>query len=120
MPDSGTKDRPDTEPSIARHNSFTTWSIVAMLSAFLVAAAVIGYLGWTSVETSVPTSGYVAMALGVIFSLVVGVGLMTLVFYSSRKGYDEPAVLIHDPAVHRDEVQTSSQENATSRPVETR
>jgi hypothetical protein len=32
--------------------------------------------------------------LGVIFSLAVGVGLMVLIFYSSRMGYDEPAVLI--------------------------
>jgi hypothetical protein len=61
----------------------------------------------------VPTSGYVAMALGVIFSMVVGVGLMALIFYSSRKGYDEPAVLIQEPALHRDEVQTTSQENGT-------
>ena len=30
-------------------------------------------------------------------SLVVGVGLMALVFYSSRKGYDEPVVLIQEP-----------------------
>jgi hypothetical protein len=32
-----------------------------------------------------------------VFSLVVGIGLMALVFYSSRKGYDEPAVLIREP-----------------------
>ena len=49
------------------------------------------------------------MALGVIFSLVVGVGLMTLIFYSSRKGYDEPVLFIHEPPV--DEVQTMSQDN---------
>ena len=41
-----------------------------------------------------PSIGYVAMAAGVLFSFVVGVGLMTLVFYSSRAGYDEPAKLI--------------------------
>jgi hypothetical protein len=34
------------------------------------------------------------MALGVIFSLAVGFGLMALLFYSSRRGYDEPPVLI--------------------------
>jgi hypothetical protein len=39
----------------------------------------------------IPTSGTVAMWLGIGFSLVVGIGLMGLVFYSSRKGYDEPA-----------------------------
>lgn len=45
----------------------------------------------------VPAAGYVALVLGVVFSLVVAVGLMALVFYSSRKGYDEPAVLIPRP-----------------------
>jgi hypothetical protein len=34
------------------------------------------------------------MALGVILSLVVGFGLMALLFYSSRKGYDESPVII--------------------------
>jgi hypothetical protein len=43
-----------------------------------MAASIIGYLGWTSTDTDVPASGYIAMALGVIFSLAVGVGLMVL------------------------------------------
>ena len=34
------------------------------------------------------------MAPGVIVSLAVGFGLMALIFYNSRKGYDEPPVLI--------------------------
>ncbi len=34
------------------------------------------------------------MALGVVLSLAVGFGLMGLVFYSSRSGYDEPPVFI--------------------------
>jgi hypothetical protein len=36
-----------------------------------------------------PMHGYIAMTLGVGLSLVVGCGLMTLLFYSSRHGYDE-------------------------------
>lgn len=113
MKDSSTRNLSDAEPSNPPHNMLGTWAVVAVLSAFLVAAGIIGYLGWTSTDTDVPTSGYVAMALGVIFSLVVGVGLMALIFYSSRKGYDEPPVLIQEPALHRDEVQTTSQENGT-------
>jgi hypothetical protein len=34
-----------------------------------------------------PAAGYVAMWLGIVFSLVVGCGLMMLVFYSSRHGH---------------------------------
>jgi hypothetical protein len=46
-----------------------------------------------------PTTGYVAMTLGVLFSLIVGCGLMALLFYSSRHGYDEP----HYEQPHHDE-----------------
>ena len=39
----------------------------------------------------IPLYGYVAIAGGVLFSLAVGGGLMALVFYSSRHGYDDEA-----------------------------
>jgi hypothetical protein len=42
-----------------------------------------------SAEMSV--HGYTAMTLGIVFSVVVGCGLMALVFFSARKGYDRPA-----------------------------
>jgi hypothetical protein len=69
--------------------------ILLVLLSLLAATAATIYFGWTQGNgTAVPASGYVAMALGVIFSLAVGFGLMTLIFYSSRKGYDEPPVVI--------------------------
>src|SRR5258707_9443437 len=72
-----------------------SWIILIVLLSLLVIAGVIVYLGWTLGNgTDVPTSGYAAMAFGVIISLAVGFGLMALLFYSSRKGYDEPPVLI--------------------------
>ncbi len=37
----------------------------------------------------IPFYGYVAIAGGVLFSLLVGGGLMALVFYSNRHGYDD-------------------------------
>lgn len=80
-------------------NSIGWWAVVTVLPSLLVAAGVIGYLGWTISDADVPVSGYVAMALGVIFSLVVGIGLMALVFYSNRAGYDKPAELIQDSGV---------------------
>lgn len=47
---------------------------------------------WMSVEgPPMPLSGYIAMWLGIAFSLVIGCGLMMLMFYSSRRGYDERA-----------------------------
>ena len=37
----------------------------------------------------IPAYGYVAIVGGVFVSLLVGGGLMALVFYSSRHGYDD-------------------------------
>jgi flagellar basal body-associated protein FliL len=72
-----------------------SWIVLIVLLLLLVATGVVVYLGWTLGNgTDVPTSGYAAMAFGVIISLAVGFGLMALLFYSSRKGYDEPPVLI--------------------------
>ena len=65
-------------------------AIIVPLLAFLVGSVwFVFYVFETDVGPPLPTSGYVAMALGVVFSLVVGIGLMALVFYSSRHGYDE-------------------------------
>jgi asparagine N-glycosylation enzyme membrane subunit Stt3 len=108
MEDSGTKDRSDIEPPNPHQNGLGIWTVIVVLSAFLIAAGVVSYLIWTTSGTSMPTAGYLAMTLGVIFSLVVGVGLMVLIFYSSRKGYDEPVVFIQEPADDRDEAQTRS------------
>jgi hypothetical protein len=72
-----------------------SWVILAILLILLIGTTVVSYLGWTSAAgTEVPASGYVALALGVVASLAVGLGLMALVFYSSRAGYDEPARLV--------------------------
>jgi membrane protein DedA with SNARE-associated domain len=72
-----------------------SYVVIAVLVGFLIWTSVLAGMGWSSAAgTEVPLSGYFAMALGVVFSLVVGVGLMALVFYSSRAGYDEPARLI--------------------------
>jgi len=69
--------------------------LIALFGAlFAILAAAGWYAGsaWLSLGgPPMPTTGYVAMALGVVFSLAVGFSLMALVFYSSRHGYDEAA-----------------------------
>jgi hypothetical protein len=65
-------------------------ALILPLLAFLAASVWFASYVWLSDDgPPMPTSGYVAMGLGILFSLVVGIGLMALVFYSHRHGYDE-------------------------------
>ena len=66
-------------------------AVVVPLLLILGAAGWFAASAWVSVEgPPMPATGYLAMALGVVFSLVIGCGLMALLFYSNRHGYDEP------------------------------
>lgn len=54
----------------------------------ILAAVLFGTLsGWDASYMSV--HGWIALGIGTFFSLAVGGGLMALVFYSARKGYDD-------------------------------
>ena len=74
--------------------------ILAVLFAFLIVAVIWASMAWTE-GAAVPMSkhGWIALSLGVIFSLVIGCGLMALMFYSSNSGYDDVAT----PKVLRDD-----------------
>jgi hypothetical protein len=66
--------------------------IVIALMALLGASLFYAYGIWTALGAAdMPVWMYVAMAGGVLFSLLVGGGLMGLVFYSNRAGYDDDA-----------------------------
>jgi hypothetical protein len=39
---------------------------------------------------NMPVSAWIAMVIGVLLSLGLGVGLMALTFHSSRAGHDQP------------------------------
>ena len=66
--------------------------ILALAVMFMVSA-------WTRTNAEMSAHGWIALTLGVLFSLIVGCGLMALVFYSSRRGYDERA---HAAQSHRE------------------
>jgi hypothetical protein len=64
-----------------------------LVLALLLAAALFGaYEGWIahSGNIDVPEWGYAFLGVGLVFGLLIGCGLMALIFYSSRMGYDEP------------------------------
>jgi hypothetical protein len=67
-----------------------TIALVAALLGLLAASLWLAARTWISAADSpMPATGYIAMTLGIVFSLVVGCGLMALLFYSNRHGYDD-------------------------------
>ena len=65
--------------------------IIVPLVALLAVALWFAVYSWNAIEgPPIPASGYVAMWLGIVFSLLLGCGLMALLFYSSRHGFDVP------------------------------
>ncbi len=64
--------------------------ILLGLFALLVASVWFAGAAWERFSgEAMPLYGYLAIAGGVLFSLGIGGGLMALVFYSSRHGYDD-------------------------------
>ena len=69
----------------------TALAIFALLALLGVS---IGWAIWGWQQTAGTTMGFhgwLAMILGIMFTVIVGCGLMGLMFYSSRYGYDEEA-----------------------------
>ena len=63
--------------------------IIVPLVVLLAFAVWFAMYAWNAIDgPPIPTGGYIAMGLGIVFSLLVGCGLMALLFYSSRHGYD--------------------------------
>lgn len=59
------------------------------LGGLLVGAIAVAFYVWDQMAgVSLSAHGIVALVLGVVVSLALGIGLMALVFYSSRKGFD--------------------------------
>ena len=82
-------DRPNA-PTPNRFGRLGTVVLVVVLLGLLIATILFAVRSFTSLEgPPMPEVGYVAMTIGVVFSLLVGITLMTLLFYSSRHGYDE-------------------------------
>ena len=79
-----------------------SWIVVAVLAVLLGWSGSLAFREWNILQdVQMPPYGYAAMILGVLFSLIVGVGLMALVFYSSRHDYDEPPKFLTDDDVRR-------------------
>ena len=63
---------------------------VGVAAVLVIVLAVIGIEFWNGIgDSDISAAGWVAMGIGIVLTLALGIGLMTLVFISSRRGYDE-------------------------------
>jgi hypothetical protein len=66
------------------------WVSAAIAGAVVLVIGVFIAVQWSRIgDSEISGAGWLAMGLGVIVTLALGIGLMALVFISSRRGYDE-------------------------------
>lgn len=77
-----------TPPRPERSSAIGAWALVAVLLMLLALAVYILVSGWSSAgdaSTEISAAGWVAMGLGILATLGLGIGLMALIFYSNRR-----------------------------------
>jgi hypothetical protein len=72
-----------------RSSSAAVWITMTVLGGFFGAAMWYAFRVWETVPDRMTTNGFIAMALGIVFTIALGAGLMALLFWSHRKGYDQ-------------------------------
>jgi dipeptide/tripeptide permease len=77
--------------SVIRNFVFARSSVaVAIAGGVVLVVAVVVITLWTGIgDSDISPAGWITMGFGVIITLALGIGLMALVFISSRRGYDE-------------------------------
>jgi hypothetical protein len=65
-------------------------AIVTLVACIGLAIVAIYFATTINSDLPLSDSGSLAMIIGVTFTLIIGVGLMALIFFSSRSGFDEP------------------------------
>lgn len=67
----------------AKSLSFVPYLVIAALMASLIWTVFTSDAGW---KPEAPDAGILAITFGMMFSLVVGTGVMTLIFFDDRRG----------------------------------
>ncbi|MFZ3234548.1 MAG: hypothetical protein WA417_03235 [Stellaceae bacterium] len=71
-------------------NPKSTWAAVAIAVAVVISVAVVIVLFWNQLGASqISPIGWLALGFGVLATLALGIGLMALMFISSRRGFDD-------------------------------
>ena len=67
------------------------WIAVGIAVAAVAAVIAVSALNWFAIgDAGIDLNGWIALILGVLVTLAVGIGLMALIFISSRRGHDDP------------------------------
>ena len=75
---------------------------VLLLGLLAIAGMAAGAIWSGMADIRIGIHGWIALGLGVFFTLLIGGGLMALVFFSSRRGYDDSAVTRREVEDERD------------------
>jgi len=68
------------------------WIAVTLATAVVLAVAVVIAEFWSGFgDSEISEAGWFAMGFGIVVTLALGIALMSLVFFSNRRGYDETA-----------------------------
>ena len=75
-----------------RSLNFGQIALIAVLLVLLILTGVWATSVWNATDdVAMDKNGWIALILGTVFSLLIGCGLMALIFFSSRRGYDDAA-----------------------------
>lgn len=88
--------KPDPVPSRRESTKRRFWRIFRLLVLLSIVVAAIAVALVTRGEGEVHPSLVIATALGVGLTMLLGTGLMTLVFISNSSGHDEAAGGTHE------------------------
>lgn len=70
--------------------STLSWVAAAIAGAVVLVIGFFIAAQWTGIgDSEISGAGWLAMGLGIVITLALGIGLMALVFISSRRDYDE-------------------------------
>ena len=64
------------------------WLAITAMGVVLGLAIWFAFWGWNLTDAVMSANGRIALVLGAVFSMVIGGGLMALLFWSNRNGYD--------------------------------